>query len=85
MLDEVGGYPDVTRAIDHHLKVRLRERGTVPFRTHGFGFVLRRHGQGHTWDATDDAFLAQAVRTFDGLPDILQLGAAAQSAGVRGG
>lgn len=78
LLDEVGGFPPVRRAIDHHLKIRLRDRGTTPFRTHGFGFVLRRHAQGHTWDAPDDRFRGRAVRTFDGLPEVLQLGDAAR-------
>lgn len=78
LLDEVGGFPPVRRAIDHHLKMRLRDRGTMPFRTHGFGFVLRRHAQGHTWDAPDERFRGKAVRTFDGLPEVLQLGDAAR-------
>lgn len=79
LLDEVGGYPDVARAVDHHLKVRLRDRGRHPFRTHGFGFVLRRHAQGHTWDAADERFTGKALRTFDGLPEILELGDAARA------
>lgn len=79
LLDEVGGYPDVARAVDHHLKVRLRDRGTHPFRTHGFGFVLRRHAQGHTWEASEEQLAAKALRSFEGLPDLLELGAAATS------
>ncbi|MEX2548787.1 MAG: hypothetical protein WD638_01065 [Nitriliruptoraceae bacterium] len=73
-LDSIGGYPPVARAVDHHLKMRLQAAGELVFRTHGFGFVLRRHGAEHTWEADDDRFLGQAVATFDGLPEILGLG-----------
>jgi hypothetical protein len=75
--EEVGGYPPVGRAVDHHLKIRVRDGGGRVFRTHAFGFVLRRHAAGHTWDADDQRFLDQAVRTFAGLPSILELGPAA--------
>ena len=80
MLDDVGGYPDVRRAVDHHLKERLRERGMMPFRTHGFGFALRRHADGHTWPASDEQLRSKAIRTFDGLPEVLELGDAARFA-----
>jgi len=73
-LASIGGYPPVARAVDHHLKVRLQTAGELVFRTHSFGFVLRRHGAGHTWEADDERFLGQAVATFDGLPEFLGLG-----------
>ena len=73
-LASIGGYPPVARAVDHHLKMRLQAAGELVFRTHGFGFVLRRHGAGHTWEADDERFLGQAVATFDGLPEFLGLG-----------
>jgi hypothetical protein len=74
VLDEVGGYPDITRAVDHHLKLRIHERGLGVFRTHGFGFALRRHGGGHTWEVTSEHLRQKAERTFTGLPDIIGLG-----------
>jgi len=73
-LASIGGYPPVARAVDHHLKMRLQAAGELVFRTHGFGFVLRRHGAGHTWEADDERFLGQAVATFEGLPEFLGLG-----------
>ena len=79
-LQEVGGFAPVVRAVDHHLKTRFTAIGAEVFRTHSFGFVLRRHGAGHTWEADDQRFLDQAVRTFPGLPEVLHLGAAARFA-----
>ncbi len=73
-LASIGGYPPVARAVDYHLKMRLQAAGELVFRTHGFGFVLRRHGAGHTWEADEERFLGQAVATFDGLPEFLGLG-----------
>lgn len=77
VLESLGGYPPVRRAVDHHLKARLLDEGGSTYRTHGFGFVLRRHGAGHTWDAGDDRFLGQAVAVFDGIPEVIGLEAAA--------
>lgn len=82
VLDEVGGYPPLARAVDHHLKARIAAAGGAVYRTHGFGFVLRRHGAGHTWAAGDERFLAQAVATFEGVPPVLGLGTAARFARV---
>ncbi len=80
VLDGVGAFPPVGRAVDHHLKTRVVATGGEVFRTHGFGFVLRRHAAGHTWEAEDDRFLRRAVRTFEGLPAILDLGDAVRFA-----
>ena len=77
-LEEIGGYPPVARAIDFYVKTRMQELGLGVFRTHAFGFALRRHGQGHTWEAEDDRFRKQAVRILDGLPPVLALGDAAR-------
>lgn len=82
VLIEVGGYPPITRAVDHHLKARVAAVGGEVYRTHGFGFVLRRHGQGHTWTADDQRFLAQAVAVFDGVPAIVGVADAARFANV---
>ena len=37
--------------------------GFRAYRTHGMGYVLVRHGEGHTWQADDEYFLAQAHET----------------------
>ncbi len=78
LLEDLGGYPPVGRAIDHYLKTAVKERGLTVFRTHGFGFVLRRHDRGHTWEADDERFLREAVATMDGLPEVLGLGNASR-------
>ena len=82
VLDELRGYPPLPRAVDHHLKAGVAAGGGRVYRVHGFGFVLRRHGRGHTWDAGDDRFLAQAVGRYPGLPEVIGLGAAADHLGV---
>ena len=79
-LDEIGGYPPVGRAVDHYLKVAMRDAGLGIFRTHGFGFALRRHELGHTWTDTEDRYRAQAVRAFAGIPAVVGLGDAARFA-----
>jgi len=63
----VGGWPHVPRFVDQRLIDALLEAGGTLHRTHGFGFVLNRHGTGHTWDAGVDYFLRQAVTQHPGL------------------
>lgn len=64
---DVGGWPHVPRFVDQRLIDALFEAGGTLHRTHGFGFVLNRHGRGHTWDAGVDYFLRQAVSQHPGL------------------
>jgi hypothetical protein len=78
LLDEVGGYPEVSRAVDHHLKVRVAASGHAVFRTHAFGFVLRRHLGGHTWETPAERLREKAVRSFVGVPEPIGLGDAAR-------
>jgi hypothetical protein len=80
LLDDVGGFPDLPRAVDHHLKLAIDARGETVFRTHGFGFALRRHGRGHTWETTADYLREKTVRSFAGLPEVLGLEDAARFA-----
>ena len=35
--------------------------------THGFGYILNRHGRGHTWNTYVDYFLIQSQREWRGL------------------
>lgn len=80
MYDDVGGFPHIIRAVDHHLKVAVQAAGRDVYRTHGFGFVLRRHAGGHTWEAPDDDHRTKVAATFDGVPDVAGLGDAARFA-----
>lgn len=59
-LDRVGGWRPVRRGVDQGLiEDVLRARGCV-YRTHGAGFVLIRHGEGHQWKISSDFFLRRA-------------------------
>ena len=59
-LDRVGGWRRRSGGVDLALvKDVLRMRG-CPYRTHGAGFMLVRHGQNHIWEHPDDDFLAEA-------------------------
>lgn len=83
-LDQVGGFPDIARAVDHHLKLEIHDAGGTVFRTHGFGFVHRRHSHGHTWDAPASQLRDRAVRTFSGVPKVVGLGDAARFVDLAG-
>jgi hypothetical protein len=63
----LGGWPHTPRFVDQRLLDALEEAGGLLHRTHGFGYVLNRHGVGHTWDADTDYFLRQAVTQHPGL------------------
>jgi hypothetical protein len=62
-----GGWRHEPRAVDQLLLDDVLAAGGTIHRTHGLGFVLERHGVGHTWDAPVDYFLQQAVRQWPGL------------------
>ena len=68
-LREVGWAP-VPRQVDRRLIEAFADRGWATYRTHGFGYVLRRrHGSQsqHTWDASDSYFLGSSVDQWPGL------------------
>lgn len=68
-LRRFGGWPDVKRGVDTALANNILRAGGAIYRTHAIGFILVRHGDGHTWDnadATDTAFLATADRVWPG-------------------
>jgi hypothetical protein len=49
--------------VDRLLIEAFASRGMATYRTHGFGYVLRRRGGGrgdHTWKVDDGYFLADA-------------------------
>ncbi len=65
--DRVGGFPCIPHWVDLGLHERiLRDGRRRVYRTHGAGFVLVRHGGGHTWDEGDEWFLERARRVWRG-------------------
>ncbi len=65
--DAVLGWRPIPRSVDQALIADVVGGGYRAYRTHGMGYVLVRHGEGHTWQAEDDYFLAQAHETRPGL------------------
>jgi hypothetical protein len=62
----VGGWRAAPSAVDHSLVHNLRDAGATIFRTHALGFVLCRHGRGHTWNPGDDRFVESSLQQWDG-------------------
>ncbi|MXZ98385.1 MAG: glycosyltransferase [Acidimicrobiaceae bacterium] len=58
--DAVMGWRPIPRSVDQALIADVVGGGHRVYRTHGMGYLLVRHGGGHTWQAEDDYFLAQA-------------------------
>ena len=64
------GWRDAPRRVDRLLIEGIEARGGTVYRTHGFGYILRRRGADlaqHTWAAGDEYFLGQAVEQRSGL------------------
>jgi hypothetical protein len=61
-----GGFRSVPRHVDAGLIEDLRAAGGTVYRTHAYGYVMRRAASGHTWDADLDDLVARAVRTWPG-------------------
>ncbi len=64
------GWANVPRQVDRQLIDALEARGLATYRTHGFGYVLRRRSEAmaqHTWIAGDEYFLRQASDQRPGL------------------
>lgn len=59
-LAAVGGWQDVPARVDRRLVGDVERHGGVVYRTHGFGHVIRRHRDGHTWQV-DEAELAHLM------------------------
>jgi glycosyltransferase involved in cell wall biosynthesis len=66
-MNAIGGWRPVARSVDRALLGALAVAGGVTHRTHGFGYLLNRHGIGHTWDADIDYFLQQSEEQVRGL------------------
>ena len=65
-LARVGGWRDAPRGVDLALVKAALRAGMGVYRTHGAGYVLVRHGLGHTWQEGDGRFLAEADRVVAG-------------------
>ena len=65
-VDAVGGWRRLPLGEDRALIKDVRQSGARVYRTHGFGFVVVRHGKGHTWEADDSYFLRQAEEVRQG-------------------
>lgn len=65
-LDAFGGWRPLGVGEDRALAQDVAAHGGRVYRTHGSGFMLMRHGAGHTWEADDSYFLEQAQDERDG-------------------
>ncbi len=66
-LREIGGWPSRGRGEDTVLIKTFRQAGRKVHRTHGYGYILNRHGRDHTWNTYVDYFLVQSEREWRGL------------------
>ena len=60
MLEAIGGWRPLGVGEDKALVSDIAAHGGDVYRTHGSGYLLMRHGDGHTWDVEDAYFLEQA-------------------------
>ena len=65
-LDAVLGWRPVPGRVDQALVEDVVGGGHLVYRTHGRGYLLVRGGEGHTWQADDNYFLAQSADTREG-------------------
>lgn len=65
-LDAIGGWRAMGVGEDKALTRDIAAGGGNVYRTHGSGYLLVRHGTGHTWEADDSYFLEQAQESRDG-------------------
>ncbi|MDE0658214.1 MAG: glycosyltransferase [Gammaproteobacteria bacterium] len=65
-LQRVGGWRRTPRQVDITLIDDVLRAGGRAYRTHGAGLCVVRHNKGHTWDAEDHRFLANAETVHDG-------------------
>ena len=66
-LRRVGGWRSVGRSVDQELIGAIHDAGGSSFRTHGYGYVLHRHDDGHTWSIDSDYFLRDTSVQYRGL------------------
>ncbi|MCY3539381.1 MAG: glycosyltransferase [bacterium] len=66
-LMEMGGWRRAPSQVDKLLLDDVTMAGGKTYRTHGHGYLLVRHGSGHTWEQPDSYFLDHADETRPGL------------------
>ncbi len=59
-LDAVCGWQEIPSGVDRALIGDVTRSGRRVYRTHGMGYMLVRHSEGHTWSARDAYFIKQA-------------------------
>lgn len=73
-LDRAGGWRRVPGGVDTFLVQDVLRTGGRVYRTHGFGYMMVRHGFRHTWnslDGSDEWLMDIADRVWDGFrPDL---------------
>ena len=65
-LARVGGWRRVPGGVDRALIEDVRRAGGVVYRTHGRGFMLVRHGIGHTWEVEEPSLSRNARESAPG-------------------
>ena len=65
-LDLAGGWHRAPGGVDRALAEAVLRTGGRVYHAHGAGYMLIRHGCGHTWTVSDDAILAKADRIWHG-------------------
>ena len=73
--DDIGGFPPLPRAVDHYIKQAALASGASIYRTHGYGFALVRHQDGHTWNPPEGELEGGIQRTWAGIPEVAGVGA----------
>ena len=82
MLREVCGWRGVPRGVDVALIDDVARAGGAIWRTHPFGYLLRRTTGSHTWRIDDGYFLRQAQHQWQGLDlDVARVEAAKEPDG----
>ncbi len=75
MLDCIGGWKRLPRHVDQALIHDTLRAGPRIYKTHSYGYLLVRHGLGHTWEQDEAWFLAQATVAEPGFrPDLAGIG-----------
>ena len=65
-LDEMLGWREIPASVDRALIEDVTRAGWRTYQTHGMGYMLVRHNEGHTWPAKDAYFLKQADEVREG-------------------
>ncbi|NYH54081.1 hypothetical protein HNR06_003670 [Nocardiopsis arvandica] len=66
VLEEVGGFRPLPRAIDSQLLLAVRRVGGRIYRAHGLCYMLRRVAEGHTWNEDPGYFVRKSTKQWSG-------------------